>query len=327
MTKTRDNTIDIVKAVGIILMVIGHFSGLPLWFEKWIFSFHMPLFFVFSGYFFKEKPLIDTVSSGLRKLVWPYVFTIAGCAALIWVFSDAGHAVGQLAGAFYGCQGNSGARYVLSTNHAGPIWFLLALFWCRIFFALIYHHCPRHYLSVSCVIGLPAVWLSSEIVNIPLCVSPGAIALIFYATGLKLKEIGLDSFKGWHLAAMTCFWLICSQKGYLNMACHMYTLYYLVIVGAVFGTIVTYKACSFISGRIAEIMAFVGRNTLDILCCHAFAFVTRRTVVEGLGLAFEDNMAQNISLLGLTVIYFTIWALSARLVSAARQMMAAGSVK
>ena len=51
----RNQSIDIAKAVGIILMVVGHFNGLPLWFEKWIFSFHMPLFFILSGYLFKPK--------------------------------------------------------------------------------------------------------------------------------------------------------------------------------------------------------------------------------------------------------------------------------
>ena len=51
--KERDITIDILKGIGITLMVVGH-SGCPKLLESIIYSFHMPLFFLASGYFFKE---------------------------------------------------------------------------------------------------------------------------------------------------------------------------------------------------------------------------------------------------------------------------------
>lgn len=49
----RNNYISIAKAIGIILMVVGH-SGCPSAVGRFIYLFHMPLFFVCSGYFFKE---------------------------------------------------------------------------------------------------------------------------------------------------------------------------------------------------------------------------------------------------------------------------------
>ena len=50
---SKNNYISIAKALGIILMVVGH-SGCPFVISKFIYIFHMPLFFVCSGYFFKE---------------------------------------------------------------------------------------------------------------------------------------------------------------------------------------------------------------------------------------------------------------------------------
>ena len=50
---SKNNYISIAKALGIILMVVGH-SGCPTAISKFIYLFHMPLFFVCSGYFFKE---------------------------------------------------------------------------------------------------------------------------------------------------------------------------------------------------------------------------------------------------------------------------------
>lgn len=51
----RDRAIDIAKGIGIILMVIGHFNDLDRTTSHLIYSFHMPLFFIFSGYFLKNK--------------------------------------------------------------------------------------------------------------------------------------------------------------------------------------------------------------------------------------------------------------------------------
>ena len=48
ITKTRQYHIDIAKGIAIILMVIGH-SRLPAYPQNWIFSFHMPFFFLISG--------------------------------------------------------------------------------------------------------------------------------------------------------------------------------------------------------------------------------------------------------------------------------------
>lgn len=50
---TKDNYISIAKAIGIILMVAGH-SGCPIIMNNFLYLFHMPLFFVCSGYFFKD---------------------------------------------------------------------------------------------------------------------------------------------------------------------------------------------------------------------------------------------------------------------------------
>lgn len=53
-TQDKRNHITIAKAIGIILMVIGH-AGLPSnVINDFIYIFHMPLFFSCSGYFFKE---------------------------------------------------------------------------------------------------------------------------------------------------------------------------------------------------------------------------------------------------------------------------------
>lgn len=52
--KTRNKTIDISRGIAIILMVIGH-SGCNEYVRKFIYLFHMAVFFMISGYLFTPK--------------------------------------------------------------------------------------------------------------------------------------------------------------------------------------------------------------------------------------------------------------------------------
>lgn len=74
--RSKNNYISIAKALGIILMVVGH-SGCPTAIGKFIYLFHMPLFFVCSGYFFKEisdRPsLMSFYKKRMKGLYLPYL--------------------------------------------------------------------------------------------------------------------------------------------------------------------------------------------------------------------------------------------------------------
>lgn len=54
MNNQKSYWIDALKAFGILLVVIGH-SGAPGIIGKMIYGFHMPLFFMISGYLFDDK--------------------------------------------------------------------------------------------------------------------------------------------------------------------------------------------------------------------------------------------------------------------------------
>lgn len=48
MTKQRIGYLDIAKGIGILLMIFGHIDGGGV-VQTWIYSFHIPLFFIVSG--------------------------------------------------------------------------------------------------------------------------------------------------------------------------------------------------------------------------------------------------------------------------------------
>ena len=81
MEKKRDCWVDNVKVVACILVVLGHFfqsmvkaeiiadSSLYQWFNTTIYYFHVPLFFICSGYLYQKYSRVDNDDSWFRNVL------------------------------------------------------------------------------------------------------------------------------------------------------------------------------------------------------------------------------------------------------------------
>ena len=79
--KHRIQYIDFVKGLSIFLMVLCH-SGLQNSFTQWIYSFHMPLFFIVSGFLVGDsyEPMIAYSRRKSKQLLVPYfIFALILC--------------------------------------------------------------------------------------------------------------------------------------------------------------------------------------------------------------------------------------------------------
>lgn len=72
MNQKRLLWIDTAKVIGISLMILGHRNLLDINSTKVIFSFHMPLFFIISGMFWKNINLDKTIKSISKTLLLPF---------------------------------------------------------------------------------------------------------------------------------------------------------------------------------------------------------------------------------------------------------------
>lgn len=73
--QARVEYIDLFRAFGIILMIMGHIK-FGAAFDKWIHAFHMPMFFFISGWFYRSKEDISVWKQICRKaksLLVPYI--------------------------------------------------------------------------------------------------------------------------------------------------------------------------------------------------------------------------------------------------------------
>ena len=126
--KQRIAWIDIYKAICIVLVVVGHSSGL---FNSYIYQFHMAAFFFISGYTSKiwKKSLEELVIDKSRSLLLPFLTMIVavGCVrAAITVFSSES-TFGAGLKYIVNCVKDF-IVYGVADSLLGAAWFLVALF-------------------------------------------------------------------------------------------------------------------------------------------------------------------------------------------------------
>jgi fucose 4-O-acetylase-like acetyltransferase len=135
----RKKWADVAKTIAIVAVIVGHTSGIPDLLSRFIFSFHMPLFFILSGYFTKEcVDLKKATVKDAKSLLVPYVLTCGITIVLAmlraWVFGQ--NPINELMtwahASLYG-SGTLIADWAEGTRIIGAIWFLLALFFARFF--------------------------------------------------------------------------------------------------------------------------------------------------------------------------------------------------
>ena len=270
----RDNTIDIAKGIAIILVVVGHctlISGLP---HRFIYSFHMPLFFIIGGSFYHEKAITVSLKSDFYRLIVPYIVFASIYIlkfAITSLYNENYESIlTVLLGAIYTNSGSDHTSYFLSNMPGiGTIWFLPALFVCRnLFNALYVHLSVKNFYPTIMLISLLCIILDVYVVNLPLGILTGSSAMIFYLFGYYSKENYIAS--GWKIVGVIC-WLIAIQYSHLYMGnCH-YGMYPIDVAGACAGTCVILYTSKYImqyTNYISTFLSWMGRLSLVVLCMH-----------------------------------------------------------
>lgn len=115
-------------------MIAGH-TDIPGLLVKVIFAWHMPLFFLVAGYFFRLQSLIEAWRKNINALIIPYLLTAVVMLILCMGYVAMGidrDIIRAFAAIFIGA-GSRGVP-VLGEYLIGAIWLLLAMFWCKIIY-------------------------------------------------------------------------------------------------------------------------------------------------------------------------------------------------
>lgn len=278
----RVASMDIAKGIAILCVILGHSAdvGVPKDVIAFCFTFHMPLFFIVSGYFTRPDVALDRgyVKKCARAMLYPYLVTGLIVVALILLKALAfhheaplGEALSALVAVAYGA-GAGTAALPAGVPAIGAIWFLLAMFWAKIFLAAA----NKTPYTPWVVVGLFAVGYVSKVVWLPFSIQAGLCAVLFMYIGQKIREAGLLERGAIHpvlWAAIGGMWLYTIVYG--GGLCMVENQYYdgivVDVLGGVCGTLCVVRASQFIEARVAPLgtaLEKLGAVTLPVFCMH-----------------------------------------------------------
>lgn len=300
MTVAKHNSqVSIAKAIGIILMVVGH-SGCPQYLHDFIYLFHMPLFYFLSAYFFRDEKVLNGygnfVKRKFKNLYWPYIK---------WSFIFL-----SLHNVFYyiGFYDNSLTLHEIYVNSKcairgmwqgesmlGAYWFLISLFWESMLFAAIIwmkHKVRSKYFDVIAVVALFFVGYYS---SVDLLINREMVLLpIFYMGYLAAKQQVDLSANRKHMivTALLCLPILAIMAVFAKVdvgQCEFYNPA-LFLVGSFWGVYLI----MIISGKLVHTqmgiwLDWLGGATMSVLTFHFLSFKILTLILILLGV-YSSNV-------------------------------------
>lgn len=272
----RIEYVDSAKAVAIILVIVGHchwLGSIPK-LGSLIYTFHMPLFFMVSGFFLKDLPIKDAFVKYAKAYLWPYLMIgffilLIGILKCIALHDPWYNLIGfNLVKVLWGSNFESAILWG-NIPHIGPSWFLLALFWGCMFFTILMRVKGRLVQICLLLIVVSFSLCSSKVLKMPLSVQGGMISVIYLYFGSYINKYKISN-------------------RFFNLPTYIKLLALLLwIVDAVFvpgfdigsgslgfsivGVVVSLIGTFFVLGICKHFdlkFRWIGRNTLYILCAH-----------------------------------------------------------
>ena len=210
----RDASFDVLKGIGICLVLVAHSLGGYV--HTFAYSFHMPLFFLVAGYFFKQRGFKEAFTLDFRRIMVPFFFSGFLMLLLALVFSPFSFESVKspqyaLEAVLYGngSMVNYGKLFG-DFSSIGSVWFLGALFWSRQFYNVLSRLSSRQLMALTWGIGCGA-YVAGQYVQLPYSMIQGLTALSFLWIGRQAKERGLLRYNmlksggGYSRPLLSCF--------------------------------------------------------------------------------------------------------------------------
>jgi fucose 4-O-acetylase-like acetyltransferase len=302
----RNYTISICKAIAIILMVVGHAEA-PELLTNFIYTFHMPLFFITAGYFFTQRHVDEPwrfCASRFKGLYVPFL----KWGILFLLLHNVWFHFGILNEQYGNWTGGVTHPYSLRMMvtrlvmmvysmsgydefMAGAFWFFRALLVSSILFMVLYRLLREKDAEdkgmwrasfMICLFALSFMVLHCEL-KFKMQFYPNGFwretwGIFFFGIGVLYREVVEPrlSVKLWQALAMLALligagYLHCSG---MNNGCKRWDIVTLPITGCVGFLMVKYFSAKLDAhkGRLRNLLIYIGENTLYVFVFHILAF-------------------------------------------------------
>lgn len=276
--------IDMVKVTGTFAVILGHISS-PL--GAFIFSWHMPLFFICSGFITKNSSdLTLEIKKNFQRLIVPYfIFCLIGLVATFSksiLLSRLLDYESELLAIFFWAD-----MPALSNSYAFVLWFLPTLFFAKIWFLAINRHVRTDFVKLLLAVSLFLIGVNNQL---PFSLDESFTALPWLFIGSKLFNLLNTENKPSALPllfAMIVIALVYQFYGTprLDIASKVYEDYYIANfawgVAIVYILCFVYRVVDFESGLL---LGYLSTASLLMYTIHPYTNNISYLVVEYFGL-------------------------------------------
>lgn len=291
MKNKRIAWIDIARGIAIIAVVAGHSLGnyWPGYLGNFLFAFHMPIFFILSGYLYHEQDQKKLTKKGFFNLLMPYIATIMISFALLFLYRVMSNSIISPSrsssfrdfglSAIYGAGGN-----VLIPNTSikikaiGAIWFLMAMFIANQIFNFIMSLTMKLKYKAILIIVLTLIGIqTAKYFFLPFSIQPALIAQLFLFSGYMIRKYDILSKVNWLvIIVLLLLWIWDAFFNLFDFEGVNATNIYIAIPIGITSSIVVMKSSIYIEKLTAlvsvklleKIFSFFGKNSLILLCFH-----------------------------------------------------------
>lgn len=247
--------IDIAKGITILLMVIGH-TSIPSVLSNFIWAFHMPLFFIASGWTtnWQKTDFKGFTKRKFRTLLVPFfVYSLVVLLIQIhqeWVYFN---------------------HWIYNGWGSYALWFIPVLFLASLFAKLIYSIKNRYLvLSLAFMFATISGVLSFYKIQFPWSISsvPFATALIVVGSELKRYSSRIADSKLWHILLLFFVTVGISQFWRLDLCFNLILPFLPLTIGAIAGSLMIFMISSWIEKYfkyVSIMLQKVGKETYLIV--------------------------------------------------------------
>ncbi|MCD7812316.1 MAG: acyltransferase family protein [Ruminococcus sp.] len=278
----RFDEIDIAKGIGIILVILGHCVPYGGFAFNLLFAFHMPLFFMLSGYLFKAGGMKDMTKRKAKRLLIPFVeYMLLGLiVTLIIPEWRTGLSI----------KGIAGDIYLMSPDNCNnsSIWFLSCLFIVTLAFNLIVQCTEnkkhKQVIRIFTVVLLGVIGYLLSITSVlsyfpadrlPFTIDTAFIAITFFTIGYAWRQSNVGfTFSNKKILTTViiavALLIVCVQlNGKVNIHSLTFKNPVVYYIGALSGSAAIIGIACLISHcnmkRVGDVLRFYGINSLTVL--------------------------------------------------------------
>ena len=281
----RELWLDALRGLGILLVCVGH-TAPPL--AKFVYGFHIPLFFILSGFLF--KPDRFSVVKYLKRLILPY-FILCGINLVIY---------GVI------CLG-SGEHYdlpkyiigILYSNgtlewmpNCSPLWYLTCAFVTFFIFAALFKVKVKWFALLGAVTGcgISYVLYLAGAPKLPWNIDSAMMALIFVYAGYEMRRRDIVGYL-LRRPVFVVLLIVCGSAAIvfnpvakIDFDYNCYGNLFLMLTGALMVPVALFAIFRIVSWDkpVLRIMCWFGKHTILFMGFDYFAGFVARSIITWL---------------------------------------------